>query len=109
MKTILFALFLLAATAAFGQGGSGAGVLDSQPQILKIPSHDLHASQNRLGDEKTLLFASNNVVAKGERPVWEAMGPSAPEVPLGDVARLYRGQHAVARKAVMTLEKQGQR
>jgi len=105
MKTTLFALFLLVAATSFAQNVGGGAVLDNQPQILRIPSHELHASQNRLAPEQTILFTANNITARGERPLWEAAGRPAPEMPLGDVARLYRDQHAVARKAVVKLEK----
>jgi hypothetical protein len=44
-------------------------------------------------------------MAQGERPLWEFATNPAPEVPLGDVARLYRQQHATVKKAVKVLEK----
>ena len=101
MKTTLFALFFLCATAALGQS---AASLSNEPQVIQIPSHDLHASQHPMQEERTLLISYNNVYARGERPLWEfpAQGPAA--MPLGDIARLLRGQHAIARKATKVAE-----
>jgi hypothetical protein len=108
MKTTLFALMFVFTTAAFAQNVAGNGaILNSQPQELYIPSHEEHATQRPLGEEKSILFVSNNAFGRGERPVWEVAEKPAPEKPLGDIARMYRDQHAVAPKAVKTLEKQG--
>jgi hypothetical protein len=105
--TLLTTLFVLCflTTAALGQSAVGfASTLSSEPQILRIPSHDLHASQSPMAVEQNLLITSCNTSAHGERPLWEVSKP-APEVPLGDVARLFRNQHATVKKAVMVLEK----
>ena len=94
---------ILCATAAFGQA---AGVsVSSEPQPICIPSHQLHASQHSIQTGETLLFTANSETsARGERPLWEVAKLPA-EVPLGDVARALRSEHAVARKAVKKLEK----
>lgn len=99
--TLLTTLFVLCflTTAALGQS-----TLSSEPQILQIPSHGLHASQRPMALEQNVLITSCNTSARGERPLWEVSKP-APEVPLGDVARLFRNQHATVKKAVMVLEK----
>jgi hypothetical protein len=108
MKTTFLALMILFTSAAFAQNVAGGGaILNSQPQELNIPSHELHAMQQPLAEEKSILFTSSNLTARGERPLWEAAGQPAPQASLGEVARMYRDQHAVARKAVKTLEKQG--
>jgi len=103
MKTTLLALLLLCASAAFAQG-LGASVISSEPALVHVPSHPARAMQHQLGEERSILFTSANVYAHGERPLWEVSKPAA-EVPLGDVARMLRQQHATARKAVMVLEK----
>jgi hypothetical protein len=54
--------------------------------------------------EQTLLITSNNAYARGERPLWEVAVKRPAEIPLGDIARLLRNQHAAARKAVKVLE-----
>jgi len=103
MKTTLFTLFLLAASAAFGQS-IGASVIPSEPNVFRIPSHPAHASQKMLTSEQSILFTSDNPSAHGERPLWEVVKP-APEVPLGDIARMLREEHSSVKKAVRVLEK----
>ena len=107
MKTLCFALCLLLTAAAFGQA---AGSLNNQPQVREIPSHTLHAASQPMGREVSLLAGSRNVSAQGEKPLWEAVGSTEPArapdaMPLGDVARLLRRQHATAQKATIVLEK----
>ncbi len=107
MKTLLFALCLLLTAAAFGQS---AGSLNNQPQVREIPSHTLHAAPQPMGREVSLLVGSRNVSAQGEKPLWEAVGSTetlrVPDaMPLGDVARLLRRQHATAQKATIVFEK----
>ena len=101
MKTTLFALFFLCATAALGQS---AASLSNEPQVIQIPSHNLHASQIPMQQERTLLITSSTVYARGERPLWEFASPAPVETPLGDLARLLRNQHAIARKATKVVE-----
>jgi len=57
-----------------------------------------------MGTEQSLLHCSAYSYAKGERPLWE-FGPVSEPVPLGDVARAYRAEHALAKKAEVKLEK----
>jgi hypothetical protein len=103
MKKTLIAFLLLAGTAAFGQAAS---VLSSEPQLISVPSHQQHASQQALQSSQSLLFNSyNETSAQGERPLWEAGAKPAAEMPLGDVARLFRDQRITSRKAVKSLEK----
>jgi len=101
MKTTLFALFFLCATAALGQS---AGSLSNEPQIVQFASHNLRASEIPMQQERTLLITSSTVYARGERPLWEFASPAPAETPLGDVARLLRNQHAIARKATKVVE-----
>jgi hypothetical protein len=103
MKTTLCALFLLAATAAFGQATAGAWSLDSQPQVVTIPSHPQTAGPQPMGTELNLLGTSQNVSAHGERPLWE-FAQKKVEVSLGEVARNLRKQHEVAKKAEKCFE-----
>jgi hypothetical protein len=107
MKTTLFVLLFLCATAALGQ--SGASSLSNEPQVFQITSHTLHASQQPMQAEKTLLSTSTFAYGRGERPLSEfpvtaatAIAPA--EISLGEAARLLRGQHAVARKATKVVE-----
>lgn len=103
MKTTLFAMFVLCASAAFGQSGA-AGYVSSEPQVLQFPSHNLHASQRSMQPEQSLLITSTNASGRGERPLWEVGAKPPAEIPLGDVARRLRNQHATARKATKVLE-----
>ncbi|MBI3477860.1 MAG: hypothetical protein HY010_19160 [Acidobacteria bacterium] len=104
MKTTLFALLFFCATAAFGQA---AGVsVSNEPNPIQIPSHQQHASQHAIQSGESLLITSySETSARGERPLWEAGAKPPAEVPLGDVARLLRNEHATVKKAVKTLEK----
>ncbi len=98
MKTAFFMLCFLCATAALGQSASAVAVLNSQPQVVQLPSHPEHASQQPMAREQSLLAGSGYVYAQGERPLWEA-APVSRAVPLGDVARILRKEHAAAKKA----------
>lgn len=96
MKTsLLFAIFLACATAAFGQSQA---VLSNQLVIGDHPEHAQRApmarEQNLWGSESPYTFA------KGELPLSEFARASA-AVPLGDVARDYRKEHASMKKAVI--------
>ena len=103
MKTLCFTLCLLLTTAAFGQA-VGYASLSNQPVVIQIPSHPLHASPQPMAQELSLLTGSAYVSAQGERPLWEvARIPDG--MPLGDVARLLRKQHATAKKATFVFEK----
>ena len=103
MKTALFALLLLCASAAFGQATSS---LSAEPQPIQMNSHVQHASQRPLQSEQSLLISSEgDTSARGERPLWEAGAKPPAEIPLGDIARLLRNEHVTAKKAVKVLEK----
>lgn len=97
MKASLFLLFFLCATAAFGQSVS---FLNAEPQPLVLPSHAQHASRQPMGLEQNLLGdgANGYTYAQGERPLWDVV-PASNAVPLGDVARAFKKEHATAKKA----------
>jgi len=103
MKTALFVLCLLCATASLGQSTVGGSALNSEPQIFQLSTHPQHASRQGLAQEQTLLETSGAVSAHGARPLWEVMPPSV-AVPLGDVARLLKKEHANAKKAEIVWE-----
>jgi hypothetical protein len=98
MKTTLCVLFLLFTTAAFGQAAGNTWALDSQPQVVHIPSHEQTATQQPMGQELNLLGSSQYLSAHGERPLWE-VAQKRVEVSLGEVARNLRKQHESAKKA----------
>ena len=99
MKTAVFVLCFFCATVALGQstgGGSvGGAVLASSVQMA---SHPEHASQHFMAQEQNLLEHSNFYYAQGEIPLWE-LQPLAHHVPLGDIARMLKQEHATAQKA----------
>jgi hypothetical protein len=97
MKTTLIVLFLLCATAAFGQAAAG---LNAEPQMVQFMTHPQHAAVQAMGQEQNLLVSSGYTSARGERPLWEVMVP-APQVPLGDTARILKQEHALAKKATI--------
>lgn len=99
MKAAVFVLCFFCATVALGQstgGGSvGGAVLASSVQM---PSHPEHASQHFMAQEENLLEHSNFYYAQGEIPLWE-LQPLPHHVPLGDIARMLKQEHATAKKA----------
>lgn len=96
MKALMCALFLLCTAAAFAQ--TAGGVLNSQVSVFQMPSHPEHASYAQMGREHSLAEQSVYIIAKGERPLWE-VAPLKETVPLGDIARALREEHARAPKA----------
>jgi len=103
MKTIIFAVcFLCATAAAFGQAAS---VQSNNPQPISMPDdRPQHASQHALAQESSLLGTSAYSYAQGEQPVVD-FGTLPRETPLGDVARAYRKEHANVPKAVIVFDK----
>jgi hypothetical protein len=73
----------------------GGAVLASTVQMV---SHPEHAMQQAMAQEQSLLEHSNYFYAQGERPLWEIQ-PLAHHVPLGDIARMLKQEHATAKKA----------
>jgi hypothetical protein len=102
MKITLCVLFLICATAAFAQN---APVLSSQANIMQIPDHAMHASQHELATSQDLLEHSSYSYAQGERPLWEFGPVGPPPIPLGDLARAARKEHAFDKKAQIIWEK----
>jgi hypothetical protein len=105
MKTILVAIFICCASAAFGQVG---GSISSVAQPMQMADHPQHASPHAMATEQSIVggVADDYMVAHGERPLWE-FGPVKEEPSLGDVARAYRKEKMTAKKAAIVLEKQG--
>ena len=100
MKTTLFALCFLCATAAFGQSGGTAPLSSSLP----FSSHADHAGPAAMAREQNLWGGSGSVtVARGEQPVGEVV-PEKYEMPLGDAARIQRKEHAADKKSEVVWE-----
>ena len=103
MKITLIVMCLLCfcASAAMGQA---VGALSSQAQPVRLADHPQHASQHDLATPQNILQDGAYSYAHGEVPLSE-LGTITPEVPLGDVARAYRKEHALAPKAEIVFEK----
>jgi hypothetical protein len=107
MKTTLLLLFLFCAAAAFGQ--VGGAVLPNQPQILELPDHPQHAEPHPMGREQFIVGGASDTyhIEHGERPLSDFGLMSVEPEPLGDVARAYRKQKLMSKKAEIVFEKQG--
>jgi len=104
MKTTLILFCLLCTATAFGQAFGGA--LSTEPIIIQPVTHPQHASQLPMLQEQSLYYVSTSVItAHGERPLWE-FATQTREVPLGDLARLFREGHEDKRKANKVWENQ---
>jgi hypothetical protein len=101
MKSCLFflAVCILGPVSAAGQT-IGSYWLNGQPQMLVMPEHPQHATQTPLAQEQDLREHSTYIYAQGERPAWEFM-PTSSFVPIADMARALRNEHARAKKAVV--------
>jgi hypothetical protein len=97
MKTGLLALCFLWGTAAFGQSAGGTA-LSNEVQVLEFPSHAVRAAAQPMAQEQNLLGQTGYFYAQGERPLWEVQ-PLSQTVPLGDIARMLKKEHATAKKA----------
>lgn len=104
--TLMFltAFLVLSSSMLVAQSSGGVAVYNSEAHALYMPSHDQHAGEAGLASERGLYVRTATAIGDGERPLWEFGSPKV-EVPLGDVARLYREQHATVKKAVKVLEK----
>jgi hypothetical protein len=102
MKTTIFALFFLCASAvAFGQS---ATVLSNNPQPITMPDdRTQHAGEHAMATESSLLSSGTISYAKGEVPLAELASPMY-HTPLGDIARAYRKEHAAVPKATKVTE-----
>jgi hypothetical protein len=95
----LFAGCILACVSAAGQTLASYGP-SMQAQMLVMPEHPQHASQTPLAPEQDLRERSTVIYAQGERPAWEFM-PSPNFVPIAELARTFRDEHVMAKKAVV--------
>jgi hypothetical protein len=103
MKITSLLLFcLLSSAAAFGQFASlGTAQMSSTYQMI---DHAHLASPQPLAQERSLLGSSGGVyIEHGELPLWE-VAPVHHDVPLGDVAREQKKEHAMDKKARITWE-----
>jgi hypothetical protein len=97
MKTAVFVLCFFCTTLALGQSGGSLGGA-TMASTVQMESHPEHASQRAMAEEHSILENSNFYYAQGERPLWEFQ-TLARQVPLGDIARMLKQEHATAKKA----------
>ena len=97
MKTILFTMCLLFASAAFAQ---------SYPSMspLEFGDHAYHAAPHSWAAPSSILGGNNVTVATGEMPLADIPMPQIHETPLGDVARQVRQEKLFAKKAQVVWE-----
>jgi hypothetical protein len=98
MKTTLFLFLFLCAGAAFGQTS-----VSSEAQPIEFASHERHASQQSMARSQDVMETSTSFVGHGQRPLWEVQ-PAPRVVPLGDIARYLRKEHAAAKKSKVIWE-----
>jgi hypothetical protein len=98
MKTTVFVLCFFCTTLALGQSGGSLGGA-TMASSIQMESHPEHALQRAMGEEYSILENSNFYYAQGERPLWEFQTLAHQVVPLGDIARMLKQEHATAKKA----------
>ena len=103
MKTLIVIAFcMLCATASFAQL---AGALSNNPQPLIMTDHPQRAETHAMAPLDNLRGGSGTyIIEHGERPLWE-FPTEKHETPLGDIARAYRKEHVLDKKAVIVMEK----
>jgi hypothetical protein len=97
MKTLLLAVCLLGASAAFGQGSFGGSALSNEATPFVMAEHPREAARQRMTVGTDLREDSQITSAQGERPLWE-VAPKHKEIPLGDIARDLKKQHDAVKK-----------
>jgi hypothetical protein len=98
MKTTIFALCFLCATAALGQT-----YLNNDAHPTEFSSHVEHASQPGMARSQNVMEQSSWFHGQGQRPLWEVQ-PAARTIPLGDIARAVRKEHTAAKKSTIVWE-----
>jgi hypothetical protein len=105
MKITFLVLCVLLTTAAFGQYGSRANSISSQPQAYPSPSHTANATTHGLAAERPVLGGTNYIIAQGERALSDLPQAATAAAPsLGDTARMLRTEHAKLKKARVVFE-----
>jgi hypothetical protein len=108
MKTTFLVLLFFCATGGFAQVGGGSISGPTLTQPFSMATHTSHAAPQQMAPKQSLLEGSGQVyIAHGERPLWEVAPPEPPTVPLGDIARMLKKEHATAKKAQFVYEQYG--
>ena len=93
MKTLLFTLCVLCATAGFGQ------TYPSMSPTVVFGDHPYHAAPQSMAVPANILGGQDVTVGHGEVPLADIPMPEVHETPLGDVARQVRQERLFAKKA----------
>jgi hypothetical protein len=103
MKAVIVTLcFAFCVSTAFGQIGS---VLSNEVQPIQPISHPQHAAPQAMSAERDLLIPSTFTSGRGERPLWE-FASATPEIPLGDIAKIFRQERVQLPKSRKVWENQ---
>jgi hypothetical protein len=97
MKTrFMLALFLLGASTAFAQSVGNANVTST----IQFADHPQHAMPQALEFSQSPVLSFGSVyIAQGEMPLADVPLPVVHVVPLGDLARVQKKEHAGDKKA----------
>jgi hypothetical protein len=94
-------LCVLCSTSMFAQLGN---VLQNTAQPLVLTDHPEHAMQHSMATDQNLRGMDNFLYVHGEQPVLDYADDKY-ETPLGDIARAYRKEHALEKKATVSFDK----
>jgi len=101
MKTMLIVWCLGFASLAFGQSAGTPAVSST----VYFAEHAQRAAPQHLAREQNLVESFDSVyIEHGEMPLADVPLPPVHEVPLGDIARALKKEHATVKKAVVVLE-----
>ena len=101
---VVIAVFVLVVFSAPSAHAQSVPVLMNNPTPMRMSEHAQTAGERPMAQENTLLSVGSYSYAKGEVPLIELASPVY-QTPLGDIARAYRKEHALAPKAVVVFEK----
>jgi len=104
MKTTFVVLAFVCILCGAPALGQSAPVLSNIPSPIQMTDHPMHAAEHDMRQEVSLLSSNSPYTyAQGEVPLAELGSPTY-QVPLGEVARENRREHATAAKAIKVLE-----
>lgn len=99
MKTTVLLLGCLWAATALAQSAASSPTLAT---TIQPANHAERAYAQPLAQEQSLFTTNSITIAQGEMPLAEVPLPVVHVVPLGDLARMQRKEHALDKKAERT-------
>lgn len=103
---VLLVIFVFCGCLASQAQIAGTSIQPLSGPSYSVPDHPAHASQGSLRPEVSLAGGGSVTYAQGERPLSDFPNYTVP-VPLGDLARAAREQHAKVAKAQIVWNQQG--